>query len=126
MIYRFLILVIILLSTSCGETLQNVENVCVTKYQDSFTNSDDNDNSQNLNFSWFAIVFDECTPVLRTNARTRTVQRTFEKRKQFTINTFNISTSSNIFKHLSQKRLLLCHLNNIGGSLLHFLCKLSL
>ena len=125
MILRFLILVIVLLSTSCGGSLQEVGTVCAADCQESFIDNDNADQTQNLGFSWFGLIVSNDAPVLRTSARLRPIQRVMEKRKTFTANALTIIISTNILKHLAQKRLLLCHLNNLGGSLLHFLCKLT-
>lgn len=84
------------------------------------------DKAQNINFSWYGLVESDAVPVLRTIERLRPSQRTYDKRKLFTFSTLIISSTTNTFKHLAQKRLLLCHFNNLGGTLLHYLCKLSL
>ena len=125
MIYRFLILLTICISISCNIFLQDADCCCNISSNSSVLETDDSDNPQNINFSWFAIADSEAVPMLRTEESLRPAQRTYDKRKLFSFNTLIVSFDST-FKHLSQKRLLLCHLNNIGGSLLHFLCKLSL
>ena len=125
MILRFLILVIVLLSTSCGGSLQEVGTVCAADCQESFIDNDNADQAQTLGFSWFGLIVSNDAPVLRTTARLRPIQRVMEKRKTLTANALTIIISTNILKHLAQKRRLLCHLNNLGGSLLHFLCKLT-
>lgn len=125
MIFRFLILVIILLSASCNGKLQNADKVCVAECQESFLNGDNSDNTQNVIFSWFGLIANDCAPVIRTNARLRPVHRIFEKRKLLSNNALTVIFSTNILKHLAQKRLFVCHLKNFGGTLLYFSCKLS-
>ena len=126
MICRFLILVIILFSTSCIEETRDVEAVCDAVCQKPILTNDTTDNAQNLCFSWFGLVVSNDAHFLRNDARMRTVQRTIEKRKILSANSLTVISKTNLLKHLAQKRLLLCHLRHYGGSLLHLLCKLSL
>lgn len=126
MLCRFLILVIYYISISCSSILQDAEYCCPLSGNSSALETDNSDYPQNINLSWFAIADSEAAPILRTIEQLRPAQRTFDKRKLFIFNKLIISFTTNAFKHLAIKRLLLCHLNNLGGSLLHFLCKLSL
>ena len=126
MIYRFLILVIILLSASCRVETQDVEAASDAVCQKPILKSDTTDNAQNLCFSWFGLVAGNDAHILRNNARMRNVQRTIDKRKTLSDNSLTIISKTNPLKHLAQKRLFLCHLRHYGGSLLHLLCKLSL
>ncbi|MBQ3657529.1 MAG: hypothetical protein II956_11880 [Bacteroidales bacterium] len=126
MIFRLLILVIILFSTSCDFKLQEKTDICNSDFQKSVLENNDTDNTQNLGFSWFGLVITNDAPVLRTVARIRPVQRHIEKRKTFSYNSLVIISDDNPLKYLAQERLMFCHLKHFGGTLLHFLCKLSL
>lgn len=125
MAHRLLILLLILISTSCGDDRQDV----VVNYVDngfikSWLNNTDNDNNLKDNYSWYAIVTDS-GQVLRTVSRQRTSQRTFEKRKPLWNTSLRIQTAQITFLYINRERISYSQNAKSGRSLLNFLCKLT-
>jgi len=120
MVFRFLILLFLLPSTSCKDIKQDVEN----QYASTFQN-DDTDCDFSRDYGWFGILTSDGTPVFRTVSRQRTSQRNFEKRKIFFDFLTGFSSENNTFKYFKKERRLYCHLVKSGRSLLNFICKLS-
>ncbi|MBP5368728.1 MAG: hypothetical protein J6Z01_09785 [Bacteroidales bacterium] len=125
MAHRLLILLLILISTSCGDDRQDV----VVNYVDngfikSWLNNTDNDNNLKDNYSWYAIVTDS-GQVLRTVSRQRTSQRTFEKRKPLWNTSLRIQTTQITFLYINRERIAYSQNAKSGRSLLNFLCKLT-
>ena len=125
MILRFLLLLIIFLTTSCNEKLQDKDHLCNNINHKSLLNNDQTEQSNHLKFSLLGIASNNEAHLQRTNIRLRIVQRTFNKRKLFSNNALTVFFKNNLLKNLAQKRLFLCHLRYYSGSLLHILCKLT-
>ena len=125
MILRFLLLLIIFLTTSCNEKLQDKDHLCNNINHKSLLNNDQTEQSNNLKFSLLGIASNNEAHLQRTNIRLRIVQRTFDNRKLFSNNVLTVYFKHNLLKNLAQKRLFLCHLRYYSGSLLHILCKLT-
>ena len=122
---RFLLLLIIFLTTSCNEKLQDKDHLCNNINHKSLLNNDQTEQSNNLKFSLLGIASNNDAHLQRTNIRLRIVQRTFDNRKLFSNNVLTVFFKKNLLKNLAQKRLFLCHLRYYSGSLLHILCKLT-
>lgn len=122
---RLLILLLILISTSCGDDRQDVEvNYVDNGFIKSWLNNTDNDNNLKDNYSWYAIVTDS-GQVLRTVSRQRTSQRTFEKRKPLWNTSLRIQTAQITFLYINRERIAYSQNAKSGRSLLNFLCKLT-
>ncbi|MBR4215332.1 MAG: hypothetical protein IKR94_08435 [Bacteroidales bacterium] len=125
MAHRLLILLLILISTSCGDDRQNVEvNYVDNGFIMSWLNNTDNDNNLKDNYSWYAIVTDS-GQVLRIVSRQRTSQRTFEKRKPLWNTSLRIQTAQITFLYINRERIAYSQNAKSGRSLLNFLCKLT-
>lgn len=125
MAHRLLILLLILISTSCGDDRQDVEvNYVDNGFIMSWLNNTDNDNNLKDNYSWYAIVTDS-GQVLRTVSRQRTSQRTFEKRKPLWNTSLRIQTAQITFLYINRERIAYSQNAKSGRSLLNFLCKLT-
>ena len=125
MAHRLLILLLILISTSCGDDRQDVEvNYVDNGFIKSWLNNTDNDNNLKDNYSWYAIVTDS-GQVLRTVSRQRTSQRTFEKRKPLWNTSLRIQTTQITFLYINRERIAYSQNAKSGRSLLNFLCKLT-
>lgn len=125
MAHRLLILLLILISTSCGDDRQDVEvNYVDNGFIMSWLNNTDNDNNLKDNYSWYAIVTDS-GQVLRTVSRQRTSQRTFEKRKPLWNTSLRIQTAQITFLYINRERISYSQNAKSGRSLLNFLCKLT-
>ena len=125
MAHRLLILLLILISTSCGDDRQDVEvNYVDNGFIKSWLNNTDNDNNLKDNYSWYAIVTDS-GQVLRTVSRQRTSQRTFEKRKPLWNTSLRIQTAQITFLYINRERISYSQNTKSGRSLLNFLCKLT-
>ena len=125
MAHRLLILLLILISTSCGDDRQDVEvNYVDNGFIKSWLNNTDNDNNLKDNYSWYAIVTDS-GQVLRTVSRQRTSQRTFEKRKPLWNTSLRIQTAQITFLNINRERIAYSQNTKSGRSLLNFLCKLT-
>lgn len=125
MAHRLLILLLILISTSCGDDRQDVEvNYVDNGFIKSWLNNTDNDNNLKDNYSWYAIVTDS-GQVLRTVSRQRTSQRTFEKRKPLWNTSLRIQTAQITFLYINRERISYSQNAKSGRSLLNFLCKLT-
>lgn len=125
MAHRLLILLLILISTSCGDDRQDVEvNYVDNGFIKSWLNNTDNDNNLKDNYSWYAIVTDS-GQVLRTVSRQRTSQRTFEKRKPLWNTSLRIQTAQITFLYINRERIAYSQNAKSGRSLLNFLCKLT-
>lgn len=125
MAHRLLILLLILISTSCGDDRQDVEvNYVDNGFIKFWLNNTDNDNNLKDNYSWYAIVTDS-GQVLRTVSRQRTSQRTFEKRKPLWNTSLSIQTAQITFLYINRERIAYSQNAKSGRSLLNFLCKLT-
>ena len=125
MAHRLLILLLILISTSCGDDRQDVEvNYVDNGFIKSWLNNTDNDNNLKDNYSWYAIVTDS-GQVLRIVSRQRTSQRTFEKRKPLWNTSLRIQTAQITFLYINRERIAYSQNAKSGRSLLNFLCKLT-
>ena len=124
MIFRLLILLSILVSTSCAVESRDVEVLYADDSQQSLWNDGCSSEVQNQGFSWFGLVENEDAPVLRNVVRMQSVHRVYEKRKIFASGSLSVSLITIPLKHLAKERLKVCHLNHHGGQLLYFLCTL--
>ena len=122
MIFRLLILLSILFSTSCAIEPRDVEALCADDNQQSVLENGCSSELQNPNFSWFGLVESGDVPVLRSVVRMRPVHRIFEKRKTFASDSFSVFSITIPLKYLTKERLRVCHLKHYGGQLLYFLC----
>ena len=82
MILRFLLLLIIFLTTSCNEELQDKVHLCNNIYHKSLLHNDQTEQSNHLKFSLLGIASNNEAHLQRTNIRLRIVQRTFGEIKE--------------------------------------------
>ena len=127
MFLRLLILVLLLISTSCHELGRDVEvRVDVANGQESVLRNDDTDFDYIHDYNWAGILCTNDAPVLRTVSRQRNTQRVFDKRKWLPGTSFKFVFTNCLIKCYNNARQLYCHQSKSGRSLLHFLCKLSI
>ena len=127
MFLRLLILVLLLISTSCHELGRDVEvRVDVANGQESVLRNDDTDLDYIHDYNWAGILCTNDAPVLRTVSRQRNTQRVFDKRKWLPGTSLKFVFTNCLIKCYNNARQLYCHQSKSGRSLLHFLCKLSI
>jgi hypothetical protein len=127
MFLRLLTLLLLLVSTSGCDVQHGVDDRDFDVVgQEASLNDDSNVLNLIRNCNWYGILSTNETPVLRTPARQRTLQRIYEKRK-FIFNALTrLSVANKILRIFCGERQMYSHLVNSGRSLLYFLCKLSI
>ena len=126
MVFRVLILLMVMLCTSCDGLSPKVEDVGIVSCGQSTLRGDDSDDKQNLHFSWLGLCSEGNTPEVRTFSRLRPVQRHVEKRKPSTNCPSAILLTANSLHHSSIIKRQLCNPKNLGESLLYLICVLRL